>query len=151
MEQISVCWRMLLTYFHSLDTHQRLSFMNLQKVMIIKKIALLLNQISDGLIFARYLDHCILNLKRLDSFYQSKFGKRSRSFSNLEEVVSVSVENYIGKVYNIETTSNTYFANNILVHNCATGKLPKWRKLTAEEIVAQVEFVLSKHPEVNFF
>jgi len=33
---------------------------------------------------------------------------------------------------------------------CATGKLPKWRKLTAEEIVAQVEFVLAKHPELNF-
>lgn len=33
---------------------------------------------------------------------------------------------------------------------CATGKLPKWRKLTAEEIVAQVEFILSKHPEMNF-
>lgn len=33
---------------------------------------------------------------------------------------------------------------------CATGKLSKWRKLTAEEIVAQVEFVLGEHPERNF-
>jgi len=33
---------------------------------------------------------------------------------------------------------------------CATGKLPKWRNLTAEEIVAQVEFVLAKHPDLNF-
>lgn len=33
---------------------------------------------------------------------------------------------------------------------CATGQLPKWRNLTAEEIVAQVEFVLSKHPEIEF-
>lgn len=33
---------------------------------------------------------------------------------------------------------------------CATGKLKKWRKLTAEEIVAQVEFVLQKHPELKF-
>jgi MoaA/NifB/PqqE/SkfB family radical SAM enzyme len=33
---------------------------------------------------------------------------------------------------------------------CAAGKLKKWRRLTAEEIVAQVEFVLSKHPELKF-
>jgi 23S rRNA (adenine2503-C2)-methyltransferase len=29
---------------------------------------------------------------------------------------------------------------------CATGKLKKWRKLTAAEIVAQVEFILAKNP-----
>lgn len=33
---------------------------------------------------------------------------------------------------------------------CATGKLKRWRKLKAEEIVAQVEFVLSKNKELNF-
>jgi ribulose bisphosphate carboxylase small subunit len=33
---------------------------------------------------------------------------------------------------------------------CMAGKLPKWHRLTAEEIVAQVEFVLSKHPELKF-
>lgn len=33
---------------------------------------------------------------------------------------------------------------------CSTGSLPKWRNLTAEEIVAQVEFILSKHPELTF-
>lgn len=33
---------------------------------------------------------------------------------------------------------------------CSTGSLPKWRNLTTEEIVAQVEFVLSKHPELTF-
>jgi ribulose bisphosphate carboxylase small subunit len=33
---------------------------------------------------------------------------------------------------------------------CATGKLPKWRKLTAEEIVAQVEFVLAQNSGVEF-
>lgn len=32
---------------------------------------------------------------------------------------------------------------------CATGKLKKWRNLSAEEIVQQVEFVLSKH-QSNF-
>ncbi len=33
---------------------------------------------------------------------------------------------------------------------CATSLLPRWRKLTAAEIIAQVEFVLSKHPELKF-
>ena len=32
---------------------------------------------------------------------------------------------------------------------CATGQLKKWRKLTADEIVEQVNFILSKHPENN--
>lgn len=33
---------------------------------------------------------------------------------------------------------------------CATGSLPKWRNLTANEIIGQVEFILSKHPELKF-
>jgi adenine C2-methylase RlmN of 23S rRNA A2503 and tRNA A37 len=33
---------------------------------------------------------------------------------------------------------------------CATGKLKRWRKLTAEEIVAQVEFILAQNPELDF-
>lgn len=32
---------------------------------------------------------------------------------------------------------------------CATGQLKKWRNLTAEEIVAQVEFILNKNPDFN--
>jgi adenine C2-methylase RlmN of 23S rRNA A2503 and tRNA A37 len=33
---------------------------------------------------------------------------------------------------------------------CATGKLKRWRKLTAEEIVAQVEFIIAQNPELDF-
>lgn len=33
---------------------------------------------------------------------------------------------------------------------CATGQLKKWRNLTSDEIVEQVEFILSKHPEIKF-
>jgi adenine C2-methylase RlmN of 23S rRNA A2503 and tRNA A37 len=33
---------------------------------------------------------------------------------------------------------------------CATGQLSKWRKLTAEEIVEQVDFVLQQNPDINF-
>lgn len=32
---------------------------------------------------------------------------------------------------------------------CATAKLKKWRNLTAEEIVAQIEFILSKNPTLD--
>jgi 23S rRNA (adenine2503-C2)-methyltransferase len=30
---------------------------------------------------------------------------------------------------------------------CATGQLKKWRNLTAEEILAQIEFVISKNKQ----
>ena len=33
---------------------------------------------------------------------------------------------------------------------CATGQLKKWRNLTAEEIVEQVEFIIGKNPEYKF-
>ena len=32
---------------------------------------------------------------------------------------------------------------------CATGKLKRWRNLTANEIIAQVNFILSKNQEIN--
>lgn len=34
---------------------------------------------------------------------------------------------------------------------CATAKLKKWRNLTAEEIVEQVKFILSKNPNSNIY
>lgn len=33
---------------------------------------------------------------------------------------------------------------------CQSGKLTKWRNLTAEEIVEQVEFIISKNPKYKF-
>ena len=33
---------------------------------------------------------------------------------------------------------------------CATGQLKRYRNLTAEEIVEQVEFILAKHPDYTF-
>ena len=32
---------------------------------------------------------------------------------------------------------------------CATGKLKRWRKLTAEEMVAQVLFILERNPDID--
>lgn len=33
---------------------------------------------------------------------------------------------------------------------CATGKMKKWRNLTADEIVAQVEMMINKNPDYDF-
>jgi len=32
---------------------------------------------------------------------------------------------------------------------CATGKLDKWRRLTSDEMIAQVEFILAKNLDIN--
>ena len=71
---------------------------------------------------------------------------------SLKEVKIVRIEKNVKKltVYNFETSSNTYYANGILVHNCATGKLKRWRNLTAEEIVEQVDFIINKNPDYKF-
>ena len=33
---------------------------------------------------------------------------------------------------------------------CSTSQLKRWRKLTAQEIVEQIEFVISKNPQYDF-
>lgn len=65
------------------------------------------------------------------------------------EIASIDSYDYDGYVYNFATEEHTYIANDILVHNCATAQLKKTRNLTAQEIVEQVDFILSKHPELN--
>lgn len=64
------------------------------------------------------------------------------------KIISIETYDYDGDVYNFATETHTYIANNILVHNCATGNLKKFRNLTAEEMVAQVEFILSKNQDL---
>lgn len=83
---------------------------------------------------------------------KSKFlNKSSIKVQTLKPSKIVNIVEYKKEtvVYNFETKDHTYFANGILVHNCATGQLPKWRNLTAEEIVEQVEFILNKNSEYN--
>jgi hypothetical protein len=75
---------------------------------------------------------------------------RSKTFSYLDEVVSVDVEKYTGDVFNIETSTKTYFANDVLVHNCATAKLGRFRCLSYDEIVGQVEFIIENNPSFKF-
>ena len=42
----------------------------------------------------------------------------------LKKVNKVSSENYNGEVYNLETESNIYIANDIIVSNCRCQALP---------------------------
>lgn len=65
------------------------------------------------------------------------------------EITSIESYTYDGYVYNFATETHSYIANDILVHNCATGTMKKCRNLTADEIVEQVLFILSKHPEID--
>lgn len=67
-----------------------------------------------------------------------------------DEIIEIQVEKYKGFVYNFETDSHTYVSDNVAVHNCATGQLKKFRNLTAQEIVEQIEFVIAKNPEYKF-
>ncbi len=72
-----------------------------------------------------------------------------KSLYRTEEVTDITKEKYNGYVYNFETTEHTYIANNLSVHNCATGQMKKWRNLTAQEIVDQVDFVVSQNKSYN--
>ena len=64
-------------------------------------------------------------------------------------VKTIEINYYDGFVYNIETSEHTYIANDVLVHNCATGQMKGYRNLTANEIVEQVEFIINNNPEYN--
>lgn len=72
-----------------------------------------------------------------------------RILDNRTMVKNIDIVRYSGSVYNIETENHNYIANNIVVHNCNTGKLKRWRNLTAEEIYEQVCFILDKNPDID--
>ena len=72
-----------------------------------------------------------------------------KSLYREEKIIDIKYEKYNGYVYNFETTEHTYIANNLVVHNCATGQMKKWRNLTSQEIVDQVEFIVSRNLDYN--
>ena len=84
----------------------------------------------------------ILGLKHNKAIYREKDNFDHEKLLRLSEVVSIKKDKHKLMVYNIETDEHNYIANNIVVHNCATGQLKKWRNLTAEEIFEQVKFIL---------
>jgi len=65
-----------------------------------------------------------------------------KSLVDFDEIVKIEERNFVGTVYNLTTTKNTYIAENILVHNCGTGK--KFiRNLSNEEILSQILHIKS--------
>lgn len=81
----------------------------------------------------------ILTINRLNNNFQHK---RLFEISPIETIVTTTMD---VDVFNIETDEHNYVANDIVVHNCATGQLKKYRNLTGQEIFEQVKFILDKH------
>lgn len=80
------------------------------------------------------------------------FEYEDKKYKGIEEIsiAKIEIEDVVDyPVYNFETEEHTYIANNVVVHNCATGMMKKYRNLTSDEIVEQVKFILSKNPNVN--
>ena len=65
------------------------------------------------------------------------------------KIKKISVIEYDGYVYNIHCTPDLkYLCENLLFNNCATGNMKVWTRLQPEEIVDQVNLVLSHNPGV---
>jgi SPP1 gp7 family putative phage head morphogenesis protein len=63
--------------------------------------------------------------------FSSRFGAFASNVS-LDRIVEVRVEDFSGHVYNLQTVSGFYFANDILTHNCRCYSLPwksEWQEL----------------------
>lgn len=67
---------------------------------------------------------------------------KTKSLSKLDTIVDIVETNYDECVYNLTTTEHTYIANDVVVHNCGTGKFYV-RSLSTAEIVEQVDTILS--------
>ncbi|MEL6326410.1 MAG: minor capsid protein, partial [Cyanobacteria bacterium J06626_23] len=63
-------------------------------------------------------------LSVIDTPELSSVLNRFSSEISLDRVIKLSVSHYSGPVYNLETSTGWYFANNILTHNCRCFWLP---------------------------
>lgn len=75
---------------------------------------------------------------------------RTKKMSFLSEVGEILKISYKGLVYNIETKNHTYFANNILNHNCDVPKVGAGHNATQEDMIKQVIEGMKLHPEVKY-
>lgn len=76
--------------------------------------------------------------------------KRSRTFSFKSKVSSISTEPYDGIVYNIETSEHSYYANNILTHNCDVPKVEWGGNATFEDLMKQLLSAIRLFPTVKY-
>jgi hypothetical protein len=57
---------------------------------------------------------------------------------NLDEVIDVEVKPYSGHVYNLQTSTGWYIANNIISHNCRCVMIPEtlsWAEITGDSSI----------------
>jgi SPP1 gp7 family putative phage head morphogenesis protein len=57
---------------------------------------------------------------------------------NLDEVIDVQIEAYSGHVYNLQTSTGWYIANNIISHNCRCVMIPEtlsWAEITGDSSI----------------
>jgi SPP1 gp7 family putative phage head morphogenesis protein len=58
------------------------------------------------------------------SYYLRDFLDTFPLISEIDHIVDFSISHYSGYVYNIETKSNVYYANNVVTHNCRSTVAP---------------------------
>lgn len=74
---------------------------------------------------------------------------KSKSFSRLEKVTVIEKYRYDGIVYNIETSEHSYYAGDILNHNCDVPKVGAGRNATLADLRDQILTAIRQHPEVK--
>lgn len=76
--------------------------------------------------------------------------KISLTFCHYDKVISVDTEPYDGIVYNFETSEHSYYANNILTHNCDCPKLGYHGNATLDDLKQQLFNTLGLFPNQKY-
>ena len=77
------------------------------------------------------------------------FGKAVLGFPfevSFEEVIEIRNDDFSGHVYNLQTESEMYLANNIVTHNCRCWLQPV---VSEEAIAAEREKILAEYSSLN--
>jgi hypothetical protein len=76
-----------------------------------------------------YEERCKVRRRYLKTFSQGPYRNLA-----LTPVTEISKANYVGPVYNLETSDNTYLVNNAIVHNCYVVSHSSWHVKIAQQL-----------------